>query len=127
MKCDTNPAKISKIIHMQEQIKHNRGLVDTDLSRLCGEVPDGVMHITSGCRMLASREYMTRDNNLLKILIVAWCKENELMERDQVWYKAKWRQEAMLENEYAKMSWGCEYNMRKESTARRPDVTRRER
>ena len=54
MKCDTNPAKISKIIHMQEQRKRNRGLVDTDLSRLCGEVPDGVMHITSGCRMLAS-------------------------------------------------------------------------
>ena len=29
----------------------------------------------------------------------------------------------MLENEHVKMSWGFEYNMRKESTARRPDVT----
>ena len=62
----------------------NRGLVvDTDLCRLCGEVSEGVMHITSGCKMLASREFKTRHNNLLKILMVALCKKNELMERDQ--------------------------------------------
>ena len=29
----------------------------------------------------------------------------------------------MLENEHVKMTWDFEYNMRKESTARRPDVT----
>ena len=29
----------------------------------------------------------------------------------------------MLENEHVKMSWYFQYNMRKESTARRPDVT----
>ena len=77
------------------------------------------MHITSGCKMLASTEYMTRHNNLLKILMVAWCKENELMERDQAWYKVKWGQAAVLENEHVKMSWDLEQNIRKEST----DVT----
>ena len=81
------------------------------------------MHITSGCKMLASREFMTRHNHLLKILMVAWCKENELMERDQPWYRIKWEQGAVLENEHVKMSWDFEYNMRKDSTARRPDVT----
>ena len=45
------------------------------------------------------------------------------MERDQAWYKVKWGQGAVLENEHVKMSWDFEYNMRKESTARRPDVT----
>ena len=50
---------------------------------------------------------MTRHNNLLKILMVAWCKENELMEHEQAWYKVKW---------------DFEYNMRKESTAKRPDI-----
>ena len=45
------------------------------------------------------------------------------MERDQAWYKVKWGQEAVLENEHVKMSQDLEYNMRKESTARRPDVT----
>ena len=46
MKCNINPAKVSAIINMQEQIiearawKRNSGLVvDTDLCRLCGEVP----------------------------------------------------------------------------------------
>ena len=75
MKCNINPAKVI-IINMQEQMietiawKRNRGLVvDTDLCRLCGEVPEGV--ITSGCKLLASREYMTRHSNLLKILMVA--------------------------------------------------------
>ena len=32
-------------------------------------------------------------------------------------------QEAVLESEHVTMSWDFEYNMRKESTARRPDVT----
>ena len=78
IKCSINPAKVSAIINMREQItetrawKRNRGLVvDTDLCKLSGKVPGGVMHITSGCKMLASREYMTRHNNLLKILMVA--------------------------------------------------------
>ena len=57
MKCNINPAKVSTIINMQEQMietrawKHNRGLVVyTDLCRLCGEVSEGVMHIISGCK-----------------------------------------------------------------------------
>ena len=78
--------------------------MDTDLCKLCGKVPGGVMHITSGCKMLASKKYMTWYNNLLKILMVASCKENELMERDQAWYKVKWGQGAVLENEHVKMS-----------------------
>ena len=45
------------------------------------------------------------------------------MERDQAWYKVKWEQGAVLENEHVNISWDFEYNMRKESTARRPDVT----
>ena len=111
MKCTLNPVKVSFIITMQEQVietrswKRKKGiLVDSDLCRLCGEVSAGFMHIPSGCKMLASREYMTRHNNLLKILIVACCKENELMKRDQAWYKVKWKQGAVLENKHGKMS-----------------------
>ena len=111
---------MSAIINMQEQMietrawKRSRGLVlDTDLCRLGGEVPEGVMHITSGCKMLVSREYVTRHNNLLKILMVAWCKENELMEHDQTWYKVMWGQEAVLENEHVQMTWDFEYNMKR--------------
>ena len=73
--------------------------------------------------MLASREHMTRHNSLLKILMVAWCKENKLIELDEAWYKAKWGQGAVLDNEHVKISWNVEYHMKKESTSRRPDVT----
>ena len=69
--------------------------------------------------MLASREYMTRHNSLLKILMVAWCKENKLIELGEAWYKAKLGQGAALENEHVKISWDFEYNMSKEPTARR--------
>ena len=54
LKCNINSAKVSSIIKMPEQgtetraWKRNRGLVvDTDLRRSCGEVPERVMHITS--------------------------------------------------------------------------------
>ena len=71
------------------------------------------MHITSGCLMVAFRKYITRHNNLMKVLMVAWYKENGLMERNQAWYKVKWGQRAVLDNEHVKMSWNFEYNMRK--------------
>ena len=45
------------------------------------------------------------------------------MKRDQAWYKVKRGQVAVLENEHVKMSWDFEYKIRKESTAKRPDVT----
>ena len=38
-------------------------------------------------------------------------------------YKVKWGQGAVLENEHVKISCDHEYNMKKESPARRPDVT----
>ena len=76
------------------------------------------MHITSGCKILASREYMAWHNDLLKFLMVAWCKEHELTKRYWAWYKFKWVQGAVLENEHVTISWDFEYNMRKESTAR---------
>ena len=66
---------------------------------------------------------MTRRKKLLKILMVAWRNENELMEQNQAWYKVKWGQGAVLKNGHVKISWDFEYNMRRESTARRPDVT----
>ena len=63
MRCNINPAKVGTNINMQQQMietrawKRKRGLVvDRDLCRLCGDVPEGVMHTISGCKMLASRE-----------------------------------------------------------------------
>ena len=68
MECNINPAKVSMIINMQEQLIEAKAwkcdidiVMIIDLCRLCCEVP---YHITSGCKMLDSMEYMTRHNNL---------------------------------------------------------------
>ena len=130
MKCNMDPKKVSAIINMQEQMvetrawKRNRGIaVVSDKCRLCGQFVEGVMHLVSGCKCLAAREYLTRHNNVLKVLMAAWCKEQDLMAEDEPWYKVKWNQGTVMENERVKMAWDFEYQMRKESTARRPDVT----
>jgi len=130
MKCNIDPRKVSSIVNMQEQMvetrawKRNRGIsVESDKCRLCGQRVEGVMHLVSGCRCLAAREYLMRHNNVLKVLMTAWCKEHDLMAEDQPWYKVKWDQGAVMENEKVKMAWDFEYHMRKETTARRPDVT----
>jgi hypothetical protein len=124
-----DPKKVSAIINMQEQMvetrawKMNRGLIDSDRCRLCGECAEGVMHLASGCKVMAGREYLSRHNNVLKILMTAWCKENGLMPEDTPWYKVQWVQGAVLENELVKMSWDFTYCMRRTTTARRPDIT----
>ena len=130
LKCNIDPRKVSAIINMQEQMvetrawKRNRGIaVESDKCRLCGKFVEGVMHLVSGCTYLAPREYLTRHNNVLKVLMTAWCKEQELMVQDEPWYKVKWSQGTVIENDKVKMIWDFEYRMRKESTARRPDVT----
>ena len=46
-----------------------------------------------------------------------------MIERDQAWYKVKWEQGAVLENEHVKMSWDFKYSKRKEPTEKRYDVT----
>lgn len=46
-----------------------------------------------------------------------------MLQQDQCWYKIRWDKGTVLENEQVKLCWDFEYKMRKERTARRPDVT----
>ena len=56
--------------------------------------------------------------------MTAWCKESELMTDDEPWYKVKWSRVEVIENEDVQMTWDFEYQMRKESPARRLEVTK---
>jgi len=130
LKCNINPKKVGAIINMQEQMvetrawKKNRGIdIQTDKCRLCGKCSEGVLHLASGCQLLAGTDYLNRHNNVLKVLMTAWAIENKLLEEDQCWYKQKWEKGMVMENDAVKMAWDFEYHMRKETTARRPDVT----
>ena len=58
------------------------------------------MHLVARFKVLAGDEYMTRHNNVLKILMAVMCKEQGLISQDELWYNVKWGQGAVLENEF---------------------------
>lgn len=130
LKCNVEPKKAASIIEMQEQMVETKGWkvlrgieVENDKCRLCGESKETVMHILSGCRVLAGTEYLRRHNNALMVLCVAWAKQEELLPKSTKWYKEKWTKGKVIENHNRKLCWDFEYNLRKTTTARRPDVT----
>ena len=91
-------------------------------SRLCGSCRETVHQIVAGCKMLASREYLQIHNNALMVLAIEWAKQEELIDQQTVWYKEKWEQGTVLENEKAKLIWDFDYRVRKSNEARRPDL-----
>ena len=94
LECNTDARKVSAIINMQEQVietrgwKASRGLtVTTENCRLCDAYKETVMHILSGCKVLAGSDYLKRHNNVLMVLIVEWAKQESLLLSNSVWYK----------------------------------------
>ena len=77
LECDINARKVSAIINNQEQMIETRGWkasgglnVTTENWKLCDAYKETVMHILSGCKVLAGSDYLKQDNNVLMVLIV---------------------------------------------------------
>ena len=51
-----------------------------------------------------------------------WVVEKGLLEKGHYWYKLKQEQRTVVGNDKVKWCWNFEYQMRKETTAQRPDV-----
>ena len=123
------PKKTASVMTMLEQMvetkswKPSRGLAKCSKCRLCGQQRETVEHLLAGCNVLANSEYLTRHNRALIILAISWAKEFKLVEKDIKWYKQKWCRGYTLENDHAKLVWNFEFNLRKTTTSRRPDVT----
>ena len=49
-------------------------------------------------------------------------KEYHLAKKEVKWYKERWTRGHVLENARAKLVWDFEFNLRKTTTARRPDL-----
>ena len=129
LECNIDARKVSAIINMQEQMietrgwKANRGLnVTKENCRLCDGHKETVIHILSGCKVLAGSDYLKRRNNALMALTVEWAKQESLLPRDSVWYKQKWSKGTVLEKNGKKICWDFEFTMRKTTSARRPDL-----
>ena len=123
------PRKTASVMTMLEQMvetkswKASRGLADCSKYRLCGQHRETVEYLLAGCKVLANTEYLTRHNTALMILAISWAKEFNLVEKDMKWYKQKWCRGYVLENDHVKLVWEFEFNLRKTTTSRRPDLT----
>ena len=56
------------------------------------------------------------------MMAIAWAKEYGLVGKETKWYKENWARRQVLENSNAKSVWDFEFNLRKTTTSRRPDL-----
>ena len=83
-----NPRKTAAIMTMLEQMvetrswKQTRGLMEDERCRVCFQHSETVEHLVAGCQKLANSEYVSRHNQVLMILAVAWAKEYGLIGQD---------------------------------------------
>ena len=67
--------------------------------------------------MLARSEYL-----VLIVMTVAWAKEKNLLDENVKRYQENWKRRHVLKNSQAKLLWNLEFNLRKTTTSRRPDL-----
>ena len=67
--------------------KEARGLTGGSSCRICNQDSETVEHLVAGCTKLAKSEYLTRHNQALMILAVAWAKQQELVGQEATWYE----------------------------------------
>ena len=99
-----------------------RGLIEDGRCRLCREFSETVEHLVAGCKTIANSEYLSRHNRALMVMAIAWAKEYGLVGKETKWYKENWARGQVLENSNAKLVWDFEFNLRKTTTSRRPDL-----
>ena len=122
------PRTTASVMTMLEQMfetkswKASRGLAKCSKCRLCGQQRETIEHLLAGCKALANSKYLTMHNRALIILAISWAKEFNLVEKDMKWYKQRWCRGYALENDHAKLVWDFEFNLRKTTTSRRPNL-----
>ena len=97
------------------------GLAENSQCRLLKEQRETVLHLSVGCKMLANITEQ-RHNRALMVMAVAQTKEQNLLDQNVKWYQEKWRKGHVLETSQAKLVWDFEFNLRKATTSRRPDL-----
>ena len=102
--------------------KEARGLTDDGSCRICTQHSEKVEHLVAACTKLANSEYLTRHNQAVTIFAVAWAKQQELVGQEAIWYEQRWDRGTVLENDKAKLMRDFEFQLRKTTTARRPDL-----
>ena len=101
----------SSVMTMLEQMVEikswtaSRGLAECSKWRLCGQQKYTVEYVLVGCKVLASSDYLIRNNKTLMILTISWANKFNLVEKDMKWYNQRRCRGYVLENDNAKLVW----------------------
>ena len=104
-----NTKKNISIMSMIEQMIETRTWKKGDLPKIvradcvCKVQRETVQFLLDGYKMLASSDYLARNNRALTVMAVAWAKEQNLLDRNVKWYQEKWNRGHVLENSQANL------------------------
>ena len=99
-----------------------RKIYHKDLSnkcRLCGTHVENVLHIVSGCSMLAQKEYKRRHDKVCLNIYWALCKKYGVKVCER-WYEHKVK--SVIENDIVKILWDVCIQVDRQIEHRRPDI-----
>ncbi|XP_044760844.1 uncharacterized protein LOC123318291 [Coccinella septempunctata] len=122
------PETEGRLLAIQDQVVPTRSYLKniagqhltTDLCRKCGQGREHIQHVTSGCSILAPREYTDRHNQMAKIYHQAIALKYNLLK-----VKKKnhlYSPEGVLENESYKLYWDTTIVTERPVANNRPDI-----
>ncbi|MXP61693.1 hypothetical protein [Pantoea sp. Taur] len=74
-----------------------------DRCRLCKNAAESIQHVTSGCQMLAGKEYLLRHNNVAKVVHQALAKKHDLIGSTCPYYK--YSPQTIFDRRHIKLYW----------------------
>lgn len=94
--------------------------IPTDMCRICGERPETIQHIISGCSVIAPKEYINRHNNIAKVVHNHLCHQNNLKKVITPFWK--YEPDQVIENEHVKIYWDTQIITDRAVVYNKPDI-----
>ena len=94
--------------------------IPTDMCRKCHIASETIEHVLNGCKLLANSEYLTRHNQVAKIVHQELAQQYELLDKQLPYYQ--YNPESVQENNNAKLYWDKDIRTDKTIEHNRPDI-----
>ncbi|KAI5720846.1 hypothetical protein M8J77_025714 [Diaphorina citri] len=95
--------------------------VENEMCRLCNQITESIQHLTSGCKVLAPKEYLNRHNLVANIIHQELAKNITSSNRTCVPYY-KYKPTTVLENGEFKLLWDMSVHTEHNLLSNRPDI-----
>ncbi|KAI5739678.1 hypothetical protein M8J77_022047 [Diaphorina citri] len=95
--------------------------VENEMCRLCNQITESIQHLTSGCKVLAPKEYLNRHNLVANIIHQELAKNITSSNKTCVPYY-KYKPTTVLENGEFKLLWDMSVQTEHNLLSNRPDI-----